>query len=395
MDPEDKNKYFEDMKKSILSYGQLSSDPDKKAKTQLETAVISGNLDLVEKALQEGSYSDEEIQSAYRKSSFKGFVAITNFFYTRFETVRSLPNSYNLYVLSIREHILNEAKLGNFYNVKFFLENDQYIINESENFKDLLLFEILMISIKYNYVDLVKYMIYLGVDIHFDNEKALYLSIILKRFEISTFLIQNGADIEGRKGLKELAKTKGFDYLSVNVKKRSRKIEYSDVSYVSTGDTKYLKDDGPGFKNYRPRRPNLVYGIEPGLIKSQLWTDDDEFKKANLEAKEEGGTRALIQSSPTFKEALDNAEINRGSRKGRQLAIEYNKRVSYYPKSSGFIGGSITRKSTRKGTRKSSRSRKSESKDTRKHKNLKTFKSKRKSSTKSFTRSKSFKKLKK
>jgi hypothetical protein len=309
MDPEDKNKYFEDMKKSILSYGQLSSDSDKKEKTQLEIAVNSGNLDLVEKALQEGPYSNEEIQFAYRKSSFKGFVAITNFFYNRFETVRSLPNAYNLYVLSIREHILNEAKLGNFYNVKFFLENDQYIINESENFKDLLLFEILMISIKYNYFDMVKYMIYLGVDINFDNEKALYLSIILKRTEISTFLIQNGANIEGRKGLKELAQTKEFNYSSINVKKRSRKIEYSDISYVSTGDTKYLKEDGPGFKNYRPNRPNLVYGMEPSLIKSQFWTNDTELKNANLEAKQEGGTRALIQSSPTFKEALDTQKV--------------------------------------------------------------------------------------
>ena len=360
MDPKDTNKYFEDMKKSILSYGQLSADPDTNEQSQLDYAVNSGNLDLVEKALQEGSFSNEEIQSAYKKSSFKGFIGITNFLYSKFETVRSLPNAYTFYVLSIREHILNEAKLGNFYTVKFFLENDKYILNESENFKDLLLFEILIISIKYNYMDLVKYMFYLGVDIHFDNEKALYLSIILKRTEISTFLIQNGADIEGRKDLKELAQEKGFDSSKINVKKRSRKIEYSEKSYLSTGDTKYLKDDGPGSKYYRPNRPNLVYGIEPTLIKSQFWSNDDELKNANLEAKQEGGTRALIVSSPTFKEALENTELNKGTR-GRQLAFEYNKRVNFYPKSSGFIGGSsikktIKRKHTNSKKRKSKKS---------------------------------------
>jgi hypothetical protein len=282
--------------------------------------------------------------------------------------------------LSIREHILNEAKLGNFYNVKFLLENDQYIINESENFKDLLLFEILIISIKYNYIDLVKYMIYLGADVNFDNEKALYLSIILKRTEISTFLIQNGANIEGRKGLKELAETKGFDYSKINVKKRSRKIEYSEITYVSTDDTNYLKDlknDGPGSKNYRPQQPNLVYGIEPEFIKNELWTNNDSLKKAKFEAEEEGGTRALIQSSPTFDEALKNARFNIGTGQGRQEAIAYNKRRSFYPKSSGFIGGGSITKTKR----------------TQKHKHSKSKKSKRKGK-KNSSRSKSLKKLK-
>ena len=143
-------------------------------------------------------------------------------------------------------------------------------------------------------------------------------------------------------------------------------VNYSPQVRSSSGNYYPTKPaDGPGARAYAASapQPSSYYGqqLTPAL-KNEYWSNGQDKNYAYADAYSQGGTRGLLQASPSFAPALQNAEASYTPGLGRAAATQYNQQ---YGGPARFYGGALEggakqkSKSKRSSHRSRSRSKKS------------------------------------
>jgi hypothetical protein len=92
-----------------------------------------------------------------------------------------------------------------------------------------------------------------------------------------------------------------------------KRVYYDTTARSSTGSEYQTKSqDGNGSEYYRQNAsmPRKIYDEEPSIARQTHWTNQADLQQAKIEANREGGTRAHLVSSPTFRKSLENAKRN-------------------------------------------------------------------------------------
>lgn len=91
-----------------------------------------------------------------------------------------------------------------------------------------------------------------------------------------------------------------------------RNLGFLPTTRSSSGSEYLTKDDrGVSAQDYARRAPypQTVYGQPLAQVKGELWSGNPEKQEAQLEAIKEGGPRALLETEPELRRALENAGI--------------------------------------------------------------------------------------
>jgi len=135
-------------------------------------------------------------------------------------------------------------------------------------------------------------------------------------------------------------------------------VNYSPQARSTSGSYYPTKADGPGAKSYAVSapQPTTYYSqqLTPAL-KNEYWTNGQDRAYAQQNAYSQGGTRALLQSSPSFAPAFQNSALSYTPGLGRSAANQYNQQ---YGGAARFYGGSKPKSKKRSLKRKKSRSHK-------------------------------------
>ena len=87
-------------------------------------------------------------------------------------------------------------------------------------------------------------------------------------------------------------------------------VNYSPQARSTSGSYYPTKADGPGAKAYAVTapQPTTYYGkaLTPAL-KNEYWSNGQDRAYAQQDAYSQGGTRALLQASPSFAPAFQNS----------------------------------------------------------------------------------------
>jgi len=141
-------------------------------------------------------------------------------------------------------------------------------------------------------------------------------------------------------------------------------VNYSPQVRSSSGSYYPTKPaDGLGARAYAVSapQPSSYYGqqLTPAL-KNEYWSNGQDKNAAYVDAYSQGGTRGLLQASPSFAPALQNAAASYTPGFGRAAATQYNQQYGgparFY---GGSVEGGVKKKSKSKSKRSKSRSRKS------------------------------------
>lgn len=91
-----------------------------------------------------------------------------------------------------------------------------------------------------------------------------------------------------------------------------RNLGFLPTTRSSSGSTYDTKDDrGVSAQDYARRAPypQTVYGQPLAQVKGELWSGNPEKQQAQIEAVGEGGPRALLETEPELRQALQNANV--------------------------------------------------------------------------------------
>ena len=134
-------------------------------------------------------------------------------------------------------------------------------------------------------------------------------------------------------------------------------VNYSPQARSTSGSYYPTKADGPGAKAYAVTapQPTTYYGkaLTPAL-KNEYWSNGQDRAYAQQDAYSQGGTRALLQASPSFAPAFQNSALSYTPGLGRSAANQYNQQ---YGGAARFYGGYKSKSKSRSRTCKKGKSR--------------------------------------